>query len=376
MVAKREVRVWVGTRKGAFVLDGNADRKKWSIRGPYHVGRDVFQVKADPRTPGMVYAAVNSGWWGPMLYRSADWGKKWTEVAVPQMPRQKDRKSPMDPKAPAYPVKNVWQIAPGLDSEPDSLLLGIDPASLWRSDDRGKSWEPLLGLNEHETRPQWNPGAGGMCLHTILRDPEQPKRLYVGISAAGGFRSEDDGAHWTPINMGVPVSFLPEKNPTVGQCLHKMVFETSDPSTLYRMDHDGIFVTHDRGQKWSRTGRSLPYEFGFVVATAPARPHGAYFVPVDPTSRLMLEGNQVQVYRWNDTTRKWSTMVPKGMFPGAQGTHREALATDDLDPPGIYLGTTAGRVYWTPDGGTRWSEVPYQFPGIHSVTVSGPTAAR
>jgi hypothetical protein len=375
MSGKTEVRILIGTRKGAFILDGDTNRKKWVVRGPYHPGRDVFQVKADPRTPGMIYAAVNSGWWGPMMFRSSDWGKKWTEISVPQMVRSRERPPPSGPDAPEYPVKNVWQIAPGLESEPNSLLLGIDPASLWRTDDRGMTWEPIPGLNDHETRPKWNPGAGGMCLHTILRDPQQPKRLYVGISAAGAFRSEDDGAHWTPINKGVVISFQPDTRPIVGQCIHKMTFEPSNSSTLYRMDHDGIFVTHDRGEKWVRMGRSLPYDFGFVVATAPARPNGAYYVPVDPTSRLMLDGNQVQVYRWNDLTRKFSPMIPRGAFPGAEGTHREGLATDNLDPPGIYLGTNGGHVYWTADGGKKWSAVPFQFPGIHSVTVAGPSPA-
>jgi hypothetical protein len=264
---------------------------------------------------------------------------------------------------------NVWQIAPGTESEPNSLLVGIDPASLWRSDDRGKSWVPFPGLNDHESRPKWNPGAGGMCLHTIIRDPEQPKRLYIGISAAGGFRSDDDGEHWKPINKGVNVSFLPEKAPEVGQCIHKLAMEPSDPNTLYRQDHDGIYVTHDRGEKFTRIGRPLPYDFGFVVATAPTRPHEAYFAPLEPMSRL-TKGGQLQVYRWNDRAKTWGTMIPKGIFPGDFGAHRDALATDALDPPGIYLGTTGGRVYWTPDGGKRWDVVPYQFPSIHSVTTA------
>jgi hypothetical protein len=375
MAAKQSVRVLVGTRKGAYVLDGDAGRKRWKVRGPFHAGGDVFQVIADPRAPGNVYAAVNSPWWGPMMYRSTDWGRKWSEVSVPQMPRKGDRKPPGPEGPPKYPVVNVWQIAPGVDSEPNSLLLGIDPASLWRTDDRGKTWEPFPGLNDHESKAKWGPGAGGLCLHTIIRDPQQPKRMYVGISAAGGFRSEDDGAHWKPINNGVFVSFLPEKAPEVGQCLHKLAMEPSDPATIYRQDHDGIYVTHDRGEKWTRIGRPLPYDFGFVVATASARPHEAYFAPVEPMSRLM-QGNHLQVYRWNDRAKTWATMVPKGLFPGEFGTHRDALAADTLDPPGVYLGTTAGRVYWTPDGGKKWSEVPYQFPSIHSVTVASSSSAR
>lgn len=368
------VHVMVGTRKGAYVLEGDPGRRKWKVRGPFHEGRDVFQVVSDPRGPGVVYAAANSPWWGPMMYRSENWGRTWTDISVPQMPKGK-RKPPAGGEMPKYPVVNVWQIAPGRDEEPDSLLVGIDPASLWRSEDAGESWVGLKGLNEHPTRSRWNPGAGGLCLHTILRDPSNPKRLYAGISAAGGFRSEDDGAHWTPVNAGVIPGFLPPGTYDVGQCIHKLALEQTDPSTIYRQDHDGIYVSHNRGDRWTRVGKPLDSDFGFVVATAPAAPRRAFFVPLRGPTRTTL-GGQLQIYRWDDAESSWTSLVPKGTFPGDHGTHRDALATDRLDPAGIYLGTTAGLLYWSANEGKSWGEVPYQFPGIHSVTVASPSVAR
>ncbi len=372
-MTERPLRLLLGTRKGSFVVDGTTARRRWSVRGPFHPGGDVFQTISDPRAPGTLYAVVNNSFWGPMFFRSTDWGRRWKEAALPNMPRGKDRPMPTDGTA-KYPVVNGWQIAMGPDDEPGSLLLGIDPASLWRSSDRGDSWAPVPGLNDHPTRPKWNPGAGGMCLHTILRDPTEPRRLYVGISAAGVFRSEDDGATWTPKNRGVAVSFMPERHPEVGQCVHKITFEPSDPSTLYRQDHDGIYVSHDRGDRWVRVGRPLPHDFGFVVATSPTAPGGAYFVPLEPRSRTTWDG-QFQLYRWEDGPRRFRPLVPKGAFPGAHGTHRDALAADDLTPTGIYLGTTTGRVLYSPSGGRSWREIPYAFPAIHSLTVAGPGPA-
>jgi hypothetical protein len=374
-MADRGVHLFVGTKKGAYVLDGDAARKKWKVRGPYHEGGDTFMVRADPREPGTVYAGVNSVFFGPMIFRSTDWGRKWKEISVPQMPARKDRKVSFDAPPPKWPIVNVWQIRPGRDDEPGRLWLGVDPASLWRSDDRGDSWEPIPGINEHETRSKWNPGAGGMCLHTILQDPMNPNRMFVGISAAGVFRTEDGGAHWTPRNEGVRVSFLPEKSPPFGQCVHKIILDPANPNIVYRQDHDGIFVSRNRGDHWIRIGRALDHDFGFVVGAPSARPGEAYFVPLNPMPRLTL-GNQLQVYRWSEKGRSWSPLVAKGQFPGGFGNHRDALATDDFDPPGIYFGTNNGNLFWSSNGGQKWAAVPYQFPSIHSVTVAGPASRR
>ncbi len=374
MVAKRRVQVWVGTRKGGYLVEGDVARRKWTVYPPFQVDKEVFRIAPDPRHPGTAYAAANSGWWGPSLFRTRNGGRSWTEVSTPGTPRLRARKPPVEAPSSKFPIKNLWQVVPGPTDEPRTVYLGADPGLLFRSNDEGASWTPVTGLNEHPTRKDWSPGAGGMCLHTILFDPEDARRMYVGISAAGAFRSDDGGAHWNPKNVGVEAPFLPNRFPELGQCIHKFVLDPADPATLYRQDHGGIYVSRDRGDHWVRIGKSLDDDFGFVTATAPSRPGEAYFVPLTGASRTML-GHQFQVYRWSEKPRRWAAMVAKGQFPGDYGIHREGMATDDLVPAGVYVGTTTGQLFWSRDGGRHWSLIPYQFPAIHSVAV-GASAGR
>jgi hypothetical protein len=371
MVKGRGVRVYVGTRKGAYAIEGDAARRKWKVRGPYHPGSDVFHVAPDPRHPGTVYAAVNSPFFGPTLYRSTDEGKRWKEIAPPMMPLSKARPAPNfeDPSKDVRPIKNLWHVAPGPENEPQRLFLGVDPASLYRSDDSGRSWEGVEGLNAHRTRPKWNPGAGGMCLHTIILDPTRPRRMYVGISAAGMFRTDDGGERWSPMNKGVRVSFQPDKTPEVGQCVHKVVLDPAHPEIAYRQDHDGIHVSHDSMEMWRRVGKPLGSDFGFVVTAPKSMPGHAFFMPLDPYPRVSPDGN-LQIWEWNDARKSWRATVPKGQFPGDMGIHREGIASDDRDPAGIYLGTTTGDLVISNDGARNWAAVPYRFPSIHSVTVT------
>lgn len=366
-----KVRVLVGTRKGAYVLETDRSRRRFKVRGPFHPGNDVFHVVADPRHPGEVYALVNSPFFGPMLSKSTDWGARWKEIATPLLPKRSDRQPSFDPKASPGPLVNLWHLEPGRPETPDTLYLGVDPASLFVSEDRGASWSPATALNDHPTRPKWNPGAGGMCLHTILWDPARKDRMYVGISAAGVFRTDDGGASWVPKNQGVAVSFLPEKRPEVGQCVHHVAMDPGRPERLFRQDHDGIFVSPDAGDHWKRIGRPLFSDFGFVVATTPSLPGEAFFVPLEGQMRTGQNG-QIQVYRWSERTGRWSPTLHGRPFPGDVGTHREGLAADALDPAGIYLGTTGGQILYSRDGARHWAEVPYRFPAIHSVAVAAP----
>jgi hypothetical protein len=368
----RSVRVWLGTRKGGYVVEGDVRRRRWKVKGPFQEGRDVFHVAPDPRHPGTVYAAVNDGWWGPLLVRSRNWGTKWTEVSTPGTPRFRQRKPPVEAPSASFPIKNLWHLEPGPEGEPRSIFLGVDPASLWRSDDEGAHWSGVPGINDHSTRASWNPGAGGMCLHTILIDPENPRRMYVGISAAGTFRTEDGGEHWRPLNRNVRADFLPEKYPQVGQCVHKVALDTADPATLYRQDHCGIYVSHDRAETWTRIGKPLGDDFGMVVACAPALPGTAFFAPLKGQSRV-IAGGRFRIYRWKDADRRWTALSAGPRFPGAYGMHREGMATDGLDPAGVYVGTTTGQLFQSANAGRTWGLVPYQFPAIHSVTVSSPS---
>jgi hypothetical protein len=374
-MAKPKVALWLGTRKGVYGLTSDERRRKWTIRGPFHAGNDVFHVTGDPRDPRYVYALVNSGWFGPRVFRSKDGGRKWTEVAPPMMPLSKHREHDEIGATKAGPIVNLWHLTMGPENEPGTLFLGVDPASLYRSDDRAGSWTGVDGLNQHPTRDHWNPGAGGKCLHTILLDPTRPKRMYAGISAAGVFRSDDGGEHWTPKNRGVHVSFLPESEPEVGQCVHKIALDPANPSTVYRQDHDGIHVSRDSADSWTRIGKVLDHDFGFVVTAPKALPGEAFFAPVEPMSRL-APGGQLQVYRWTERTRKFTPTIRGRPFPGDLGTHREGLDSDWLDPAGLYIGTTTGQLFVSPDSAKSWLEVPYRFPAIHSVSVApAPTAS-
>lgn len=374
-MADKKVRILVGTRKGGYVVESDKSRKKWKIASQFQAGADVFHVVADPRHPGDLYACANSTFFGPVPYKSSDYGKTWAEIGTPMMEPTKTR-PPLfdgnpDTPAPTYAVKNLWHIEPGHESEPKSLFMGIDPFSLHRSDDLGKSWQPLPGLNNHPTKAKWNPGNGGPCLHTIIVDPTRPKRIYAGISAAGLFRSDDEGEHWALANKGVETPFQPEKYPEVGQCVHKVAMDAARSDTLYRQDHGGIYVSHNAGAKWERMGKTLKDDFGFGVASAKSLPGKAFFIPLAGESRTTYGGG-LQVHQWSEATKKWTTLMPASRFPGNYANHREGIACDALDPAGIYVGTTTGQLIVSPDSGKSWNQVPFQFPAIHSVSISNP----
>jgi hypothetical protein len=371
-----KVRILVGTRKGSYIVEGGRQRKKWTVKANGHAGSEIYHVVADPRHPGDLYAAVNSDFWGPMVERSRNWGKTWSEIATPLMATQKGRTPAFDDNGPTgvkWPIRNLWHIEPGLPSEPDTLFLGADPHLLFRSNDLGGSWEPFSAINEHPKRDSWSPGAGGACLHTILLDPRDPDRFYIGMSAVGTFRTDDGGRSFKPTNKGVLTPFLPGEPPETGQCVHHVAADAADPDTFYRQDHGGMYVSHDRMEKWVRIGKPLGDDFGFCVSSPRSRPGLAYFVRLDGQARVTGEGN-FQVHEWNDKTRKWRKLVAAKQFPGHFGVQREGIATDELNPPGIYVGTTTGQLFVSPDAGKSWLQVPYQFPGIHSVSVANPTA--
>ena len=377
MATDQRIRILVGTRKGTYIVAGDGRRKKWTVGPVAHEGSEIYHVVADPRHPGELYAAVNSDFWGPMVQRSKNWGKTWKEIATPLTPGGKDRKpeiNDQDPTAPVKrPLRNVWHIEPGPVSDPDTLYLGADPHLFFRTSDRGSSWEPMESINQHPSRKDWSPGAGGPCLHTILLDPRDPRRIYLGMSAVGTFRSEDAGQSWTPTNKGVMAPFLPNKYPETGQCVHHVAIDAADPDTFYRQDHGGMYVSHDRMDHWTRIGKPLGDDFGFCVASARAEPGKAYFVRLDGEARTTGEGN-FQVHEWNDEAQKWRTLVPPKAFPGHFGVQREGITTDHRDPAGIYIGTTTGQLFVSPDAGRSWQVVPFSFPGIHSVSVADPAA--
>jgi hypothetical protein len=378
MPKDNRVRIFVGTRKGGYVVEGDRKRAKWKVGPVVHEGNEVYHMVADPRHPGDVYAAVNSWFYGPTLWRSRNWGKTWKETGTPLTPLQKDRKAasggePDFVNPAARVLNNMWRIEPGLPSEPNTLYVGADPHLIFRSTDLGTSWEPIDAINNHPDRKNWSPGAGGACLHTILIDPRDARRLYVGLSAVGTFRSDDGGATFKPTNKGVETPFLPEKFPETGQCVHHVAIDAENPDTFYRQDHGGMYVSHDRMDSWTRIGKPLGDDFGFGVASPGAAPGHAFFVRLDGQARTTGEG-YFQVHEWNDKTRKWSHLLGPKDFPGNYGVQREGIAADNLDPAGVYVGTTTGQLFFSANGGKKWNLLPFGFPGIHSVSVSNPSA--
>ncbi len=375
MARNDKLRILVGTRKGTYVVESDRTRRSWKVGPVAHEGNEVYHVVADPRHPGDLYAAVNNMFFGPEVQRSRNWGKTWTEIATPLAPMRKDREFQMNegnPSAPVpRPLNNLWHIEPGLPSEPDTLYLGADPHLLFRSRDLGASWVPIDAINQHPARKDWSPGFGGACLHTIIIDPRDADRLYIGMSSVGTFRSEDGGKSWTPTNKGVEAPFLPNKFPETGQCVHHVAIDAKDPDTFYRQDHGGVYVSHDRMSSWKRIGKPLGDDFGFCVASPASAPGKAYFVRLDGRARVTGEGH-FQVQEWTDKTRKWRKLLTSKAFPGHFGVQREGIATDNLAPAGIYVGTTTGQVFVSPDAGRTWKQIPFQFPAIHSVSVSNP----
>jgi len=371
---EKKVRVLVGTRKGTYIVESDTRRKSWKVHPVSNAGREVYHVSADPRHPGTVYAAVNSGFWGPIMYRSSNWGKSWAEIATPLTPVQKERKPAFDPEnpttPPARPVVNLWHVAPGHPSEPDTVFVGVDPHMLFRSDDRGASWAPVPGINDHPTKDKWGPGAGGACLHTILIDPRDRKRMHVGLSAAGTFRTDDGGEHWRPTNQKVEAPFNPDPYPEVGQCVHHVVLDAANPDIAYRQDHGGMYVHRNAMDgPWERIGKlkgGPKDDFGFAVTTSASLAGKAFFVPLVGEARTTPNGG-FQVLQWTEKTRSWKVLMSPKAFPGDFGVQREGITSDPLEPGGIYVGTTTGQLILSPDAGKTWRQVPYQFPGIHSV---------
>jgi photosystem II stability/assembly factor-like uncharacterized protein len=375
MPKDNKVRILVGTRKGSYVVIGDRTRRRWTVGPRAQEMNEVYHVVADPRHPGDLYSAANSTFWGPELYRSRNWGKTWKEITTPLSPPHKARKfDGGDSPASKVALKNLWHVEPGHPSQPNTLYLGADPHFLFRSDDLGSSWAPIQSINRHPDRKNWGPGAGGACLHTILIDPRDASRMYIGMSSVGTFRTEDNGRSWQPTNKGVECPFLPpgQRYPETGQCVHHVAADAANPDTFYRQDHGGMYVSHDGMAKWTRIGRPLGDDFGFCVASPKGAPGRAYFVRLDGAGRT-TEGH-FQVHEWNDATRTWKKLVSPKQFPGHFGVHREGIATDDLDPPGIYVGTTTGQLFVSPDAGKSWRLVPFAFPGIHSVSVAGPSS--
>ncbi len=353
---KKGVIVMVGTRKGAYVLRSGPARSRWSVEGPLFPGEPVYHMAFDQRDGSSLYAACNLTWGGPKIRISRDLGRTWTVSANPAFP-----------KGHRLTFQRTWHIEPGHVKQPDVVWAGTAPAALFRSDDRGKTWEPVLPLIDHQTSDQWSPGgAGETALHSIAVDAEDPRRLAIAISAGGAYETSDGGTTWRPWNQGTLAEFLPNKEPEVGQCVHKLASHPTRGGRYFQRNHNRVYF-RDVGQpRWDERTGDLPSNYGFAGAIDPHDPDTAYVVPMDEAVRVAHP--TVAVYRTRDRGKTWQRLhrgIPKGT---AAEVMREGLSTDRMKPTGVYFGTIAGEVWESPDGGGSWQRIAAYLPPILSVS--------
>jgi photosystem II stability/assembly factor-like uncharacterized protein len=364
------VRVLVGTRKGAFVLSADGKRTDWTVSGPHFAGWEIYHVKGSSVDPDRIYASQTSGWFGQQIQRSDDGGATWQPVdntfayeGVPGTHQWYD--GTLRP----WEFKRVWHLEPSL-TDPDTVYAGVEDAALFRSTDGGKSWHELQGLREHGTGPQWQPGAGGMCLHTIIQDPSNDGRMFVAISAAGAFRTDDGAKTWTAINRGLHSEFIPDPDAEVGHCVHRIAMHPSRPDGLFMQKHWDVMRSDDAGNSWREVSGNLPTDFGFPIDVHAHEPETIYVVPITSDREHFPPEGKLRVYRSRTGGGEWEALT--NGLPQRDcyvNVLRDAMAVDSLDSCGIYFGTTGGQVYASADGGNTWSAVVRDLPAVLSVEV-------
>jgi photosystem II stability/assembly factor-like uncharacterized protein len=347
----------VGTVKGGFILEGNSSRRNWKLRGPFFDGFETYDMVAD--TSGgkpALYAGVNTWTWGPVIYKSTDRGARWKRAkSSPRFPKKKD----------GLAVKRIWNLQPDGKGK---LYAGVEPAALFMSEDGSESWQGFDGLNYHETREKWQPGNGGLCLHTIVIHPRNGKKIRVGISSVGVIGSDDGGKSWRFMNKKIPAAFLPNKFPTYGQCVHKIDLNPSKPDTLYLQNHGGVLKSDDFGERWTRVDKGLPSDFGFPIAVNRTKRDMAYVFPLEGMGRFPPKG-KFQVWITRNGGKDWAAS-DKGLPEHAYfGVLREAVTVDEEEPGGVYCGTSTGQVYYTRNEGDSWDEMVHNLPRITSVSL-------
>ena len=363
-----KVRLLVGTRKGAFVLTSDGKREQWEVNGPHFAGWEIYHVKGSPVDPNRLYASQTSGWFGQLIQRSNDGGKTWEPVGnqfvyegVPGTHQW------YDGTPHPWEFKRVWHLEPSLN-DPDTVYAGVEDAALFRTTDGGQTWHELRGLREHGSGPHWQPGAGGMCLHTIIQDPRDPKRMFIAISAAGAFRTDDGGTTWRPINRGLKSEQIPDPNAEVGHCVHRIAMHSSQPNVLFMQKHWDVMRSDDAGDSWREVSGNLPTDFGFPIEVHAHEPETIYVVPIKSDSEhFQLEG-KLRVYRSRTGGNEWEPLT-KGL-PQRDcyvNVLRDASSVDSLDACGIYFGTTGGQVYASANAGDTWSPVVRDLPPVLSV---------
>ncbi|MEO8479009.1 MAG: exo-alpha-sialidase [Gemmatimonadota bacterium] len=364
------VRVLVGTKKGAFVLTSDAARKEWQVEGPHFAGWEIYHVKGSPVDPNRIYASQSSGWFGQLIQRSDDGGVTWNpvgnEFAYDGVPGTHQW---YDGTAHPWEFKRVWHLEPSR-TELDTVYAGVEDAALFKSTDGGTTWSELSGLRKHGSGPHWAPGAGGMCLHTILLDPVNPDRMYIAISAAGAFRTDDGGESWQPINQGLRSLYIPDPTAEVGHCVHRIAQHPARPDVLFMQKHWDVMRSDDGGDNWHEISGNLPTDFGFPIEVHAHEPDTVYVVPIKSDGEHYPPEGKLRVYRSRSGGNEWEALTnglpQENCFVNVL---RDAMAVDSLDECGIYFGTTGGQVYMSPDSGDHWVDIVRDLPAVLSVEV-------
>jgi hypothetical protein len=380
-----QVRILVGTKKGAFVLTSDGKRKNWTVAGPHFAGWEIYHAKGSPADPNRIFVSQTSGWFGQIMQRSDDGGKTWTvpgskpeELQAPGgFPRGESNKFVYEGQVGTHKwydgtqhpweFKRVWHVEPSL-TDPDTAYAGVEDAAIFKTTDAGKTWKELPGLRAARGN-LWQPGAGGMGLHTIVLDPKNPNRIYVAISAAGAFRTDDGGQTWKPINKGLKTNFeLPDPDSEVGHCVHRIAIHPSRPDVVFMQKHWDVMRTDNSGDQWTEVSGNLPTDFGFPIDVNANEPETIYVVPIKSDSEHFPIDGKLQVWRSKSGGNDWEALT-KGL-PQKNcyvNVLRDAMSVDSLDPCGVYFGTTGGQVYGSSNGGDSWEAIVHDLPAVLSV---------
>ena len=364
------VRVLVGTRKGAFILTSDEKRERWDVAGPHFGGWEIYHLKGSPAEPNRIYASQSTGWFGQLIQRSDDGGKTWAPVGNKFVyDGATGTHQWYDGTPHPWEFKRVWHLEPSL-TDPDAVYAGVEDAALFRSTDAGQTWHEFPGLRGHGSGPHWQPGAGGMCLHTILLDPHDLARIFIAISAAGAFRTDDGGATWRPINRGLKSGTIPDPTAEVGHCVHHVAMHRSRPGVLFMQKHWDVMRSDDSGDSWHEVSGNLPSDFGFALDVHAHEPETIYVVPIKSDSEHYPPEGKLRVYRSRTGGNEWEALG--NGLPQSDcyvNVLRDAMAVDSLDSCGIYFGTTGGQVYASSDAGDHWAPIVRDLPAVLSVEV-------